>query len=73
MLISIDVYFFRIHIFGHIWSQSLTFSKLTDIWYWRTLLHAYHEFQCLVFQSFVRHVILVKFGQNLMFSILIKI
>ena len=30
--------------FEQIWPQSLKFSKLTEIWYRRTLLHAYYDF-----------------------------
>ena len=51
MLISILKFIFSklllFIFFGQIWSQSLKFSKLTDTGYWRTLLHAYHDFNVL--------------------------
>ena len=59
---NFDVYFSKIfvnNIFRHICSQSLKISKLNEILYIGTLLHA---FNVLVFQNFVIHLTLGKFG-----------
>ena len=60
--------------FGQIWSHNLINFLQINL----NLIEGYiatHllRFQCLVFKNFVIHTILGKFGQNLMFTILIEI
>ena len=47
--------------FEQIWSQNLNFTKLTEIWFRGTLLHAYYNFNVYFFKIFVIHIVLGKF------------
>ena len=42
--------FYQSYFFGQVWSQNLKFSKLTKIWYRRTLLYAYYDFNIYFFK-----------------------
>ena len=48
--------FLSLRFFGQIWSQNLKFSKLTEIWYRRTLLYAYYDFDVYFSYFFVSHI-----------------
>ena len=38
---------------GKIWSKNLKLSKLTETWYWDTLLYAYYDFNIYFYKIFV--------------------
>ena len=50
ILILIFSKFLSLIYFRQIWSQSLKFSKLIEIWYSHTLLHAYYDFKGTIMQ-----------------------
>ena len=51
--------------FGHIWSQKLRFSKLTEIWYSHTLLYSCFEFNGNFLKKFFAHIFWCKFGPKI--------
>ena len=70
-----DVYFFKIFAIHIFWTNLVAKSKVLQINWNLVQAHIFAcllWFQCLVFQNFVIHLILGKFGWNLMFSILIE-
>ena len=73
---NFDVYFFKIFVIHIFWTNLVAKSEVLQInW---NLVQAYIVtyllwFECLIFQNFVIHLTLGKFGQNLMFPILIEI
>ena len=76
-LVTILTFIFRnsVHwyFFEQIWYQNLKFSKLTKIWYWGTLLHAYYDFNVYFFKVLFIHIFCQICSQNLKFSKLTEI
>ena len=60
--------------FRQVWSQKLKYSKLTEIWYRRTLLYPYFEFNVYSFQNFCHSYFFWQiWSQNQKFSTLTEI
>ena len=61
-------------LFGQIWSQNLNFYKSTQIWYKRSLLYAYYDFNEYLLKFFVSQIFGGQiWSHNLQFYKMIKI
>ena len=60
--------FFHSYFFEQIWYQNLKFFKLTKIWYWGTLLHAYYDGNVYFLKVLFIHIFCQICSQNLKFS-----
>ena len=65
ILIFIFSKFLSFIFFGWILFQNLKFSKLSEILYRDTLLHAYYDFHVYFSKNFVTRVFLDKFGPKI--------